>query len=191
MADSIFIPELRGSNETAHPRKLAAVAPHPIRSRALRKTGCVEDAVEFAPDVRLTYALERSSETHSPRALYQHGSLRIQIPPAEADNWANTDRVGISGGEGIRIAVEKDFKCMHGDSERRRRRVSESARRHAPINGIGRRESSALRRVVRNRPWSCDVLVPFSSGLTAEPDQTDTYHEIFSPMDFACRNCSR
>src|SRR5579863_1095864 len=25
--------------------------------------------------------------------------------------------------------------------------------------------SSALRRVVRNRPWSCDVLVPFSSGL--------------------------
>ncbi len=81
------------------------------------EAGRVEDAVEFAPNVRLTYALERSSETHSPRALYQHGSLRVQIPPAEADNWANTDRVGISGGEGIRIAVEKDFKCMHGDSE--------------------------------------------------------------------------
>jgi hypothetical protein len=81
------------------------------------EVGRIEDAIEFSPDVRFAYALERSSDAGSPRALYQHGSLRVQIPPAEADNWANTDRVGISGGEGIKIAVEKDFKCMHGDTE--------------------------------------------------------------------------
>lgn len=77
--------------------------------------GRIEDGIEFAPNVRFTYALERSCDVPSPRALYQDGMLRIQIPRAEADDWSGTDRVGISGGEGVSVAVEKDFKCMHGD----------------------------------------------------------------------------
>jgi hypothetical protein len=79
--------------------------------------GHIEDAVEFAPNVHFTYSLDRSGDTRSLRALYQDGALRIQVPWAEADNWVGTDQVGISGGEGVRIAVEKDFKCMHGDEE--------------------------------------------------------------------------
>jgi len=79
--------------------------------------GRIEETIEFAPDIRFTYTLERCSEAGSPRALFQNGWLRVQIPPAEADDWAGTDRVGISGGDTIAIAIEKDFKCMHGDAE--------------------------------------------------------------------------
>jgi hypothetical protein len=79
--------------------------------------GHLEDAIEFAPNARFTYSLERSGDARAPRALYEVGRLRIQVPRTDADQWVNTDQVGISGGEAIAIAVEKDFKCMHGDSE--------------------------------------------------------------------------
>jgi hypothetical protein len=79
--------------------------------------GHLEDAIEFAPNARFTYSLERSNDAGAPRALYEDGRLRIQVPSAEADEWAGTDRVGISGGESVAIAIEKDFKCMHGDRE--------------------------------------------------------------------------
>jgi hypothetical protein len=80
------------------------------------KTGFFEDSIEFSPGVRLTYALESSSTIHSPQAVYRDGSLRIQVPHQAGLEWATTDRTGISGGDHLSIAVEKDFQCVHGDA---------------------------------------------------------------------------
>ena len=79
------------------------------------KTGCLEDSIEFSPGVRLTYALESCNSVASPQAIYQNGSLRVQVPRQAGFEWATTDRTGISGGDHIAIAVEKDFQCLHGD----------------------------------------------------------------------------
>ena len=78
------------------------------------KTGCYEDAIEFSPGVRLTYALEASTSIQSPRAIFQNACLRIQVPRQSGLEWATTDRTGISGGEQVSITVEKDFQCLHG-----------------------------------------------------------------------------
>lgn len=79
------------------------------------KIGCFEDTIEFSPGARLTYALESSSSIQSPKAIYRDGSLRIQVPREAALEWATSDRTGISGGDQVRITVEKDFQCLHGD----------------------------------------------------------------------------
>jgi len=122
MAVLTSIQELRESNETAGlPMKLR------IQGNALRlrlnqaevaqfsKTGFFEDSIEFSPGQRLTYALESSSSIRSPQAVYTNGSLRIQVPREAGMEWATTDRTGISGGDHLSIAVEKDFQCLHGD----------------------------------------------------------------------------
>jgi hypothetical protein len=88
------------------------------------KTGFVEDSVQFAPGTSFSYALESMSKLSAPQALFSDGWLRVQIPGADATNWACSDRVSISGdqplesGKSLAILVEKDFQCLHGGDER-------------------------------------------------------------------------
>ena len=83
------------------------------------KTGWLEEAVEFAPGASFTYALESLSGVFAPRAVYQSGSLRIQIPTSAAHQWITTSQVGIEGdqaisqGKQLSILIEKDFQCAH------------------------------------------------------------------------------
>jgi hypothetical protein len=83
------------------------------------KTGWLEEAVEFPHGASLAYGIESLSSLASPRAVYQNGTLRIQVPSGTADEWITTDRVGISGeqplsgGKQLSILIEKDFKCIH------------------------------------------------------------------------------
>jgi uncharacterized protein DUF7009 len=85
------------------------------------KTGWLEESIEFAPGASLAYSLESLSSLASPRAVYQNGSLRIQVPCSMANEWSTTDRVGIaaeqplSNGKQLTIAVEKDFQCIHSE----------------------------------------------------------------------------
>lgn len=87
------------------------------------KTGFVEDSVQFAPGISFAYALESLSSLSSPQALYENGWLRVQIPAAEATDWARSDRVGISGDQlvdsskRLTILIEKDFQCVHGERD--------------------------------------------------------------------------
>ena len=83
------------------------------------KTGFVEDCMEFAHGASFAYALESLSSLSEPRAAYQNGCLRIQIPSAAATEWVTTDCVGVSGeqplssGKQLSILIEKDFQCLH------------------------------------------------------------------------------
>ena len=83
------------------------------------KTGWLEESVEFARVTSLTYGLESLSSLAAPRAVYQNGTLRIQVPSSAANEWITTERVGISceqplsDGKQLSILIEKDFKCLH------------------------------------------------------------------------------
>ncbi len=82
------------------------------------KMGFYEDAIEFSPGARLTYALESSSGVSALRAIYRDGSLRIQVPHKAGLEWATSEQTGISGGDHLSITIEKDFQCLHGDGAR-------------------------------------------------------------------------
>lgn len=85
------------------------------------KTGWLEEGIEFTPGATLRYALESLSSIQSARAVYQNGSLKIQVPCQAAHEWITTDLVGISGeqplsdGKRLDIAIEKDFQCVHSE----------------------------------------------------------------------------
>src|ERR1700677_4303158 len=88
------------------------------------KTGFVEDAVQFAPNSRLSCAPRSMSNLAAPKAVFCNGWLRIQVPGADATDWVRSDRVGISGdqplesGKCLSILIEKDFQCLHVDEAR-------------------------------------------------------------------------
>lgn len=83
------------------------------------KTGWLEDTVEFAPGAVWSYGLESLSSLAAPRAVYQNGSLRIQVPAVDAKQWIASDQVEIQAEQPVRdgkhlsILIEKDFKCIH------------------------------------------------------------------------------
>lgn len=86
------------------------------------QAGRVEDVVDFGNGSLLSYAIEMSS-TEAPRARLLDSLIRIELPEADAGEWARTDRIGISGeqmleaGKRLSILVEKDFQCLHGEHE--------------------------------------------------------------------------
>jgi hypothetical protein len=88
------------------------------------KTGFVEDSVQFAPGVSFAYTLESSSSIPAPRASFQNGWLKFQVPAAVGMEWFTTDRVSISAdqplesGKLLSILIEKDFQCLHADVTR-------------------------------------------------------------------------
>jgi hypothetical protein len=83
------------------------------------KTGWLEEAIEFAPGVALVFSLESLSSVPAPRAHYQNGALKIQVPSSIANAWVTSDEVGMEGeqpiahGKRLAILIEKDFQCVH------------------------------------------------------------------------------
>jgi hypothetical protein len=85
----------------------------------LSREGSVRATVSFPGGASLEYALETSSMTGQPRANYSSDRLVVQIPQAEARQWAQTEQVSISaaqplgdGDRSLSILVEKDFACL-------------------------------------------------------------------------------
>ena len=83
------------------------------------KTGKVEEIVEFGFEKKyLGYQLHRSTDDERIGAKFEDNLLCISVSKKEADNWLNSDRVGIEamqrigGGRSLRILVEKDFACL-------------------------------------------------------------------------------
>jgi len=89
----------------------------------LAEVGRVENAVEFGTNGKLSYSVEATPGLESARAVFVNGDIRVEVPAGAAREWAATDRVEISGEQRGRddrrlsILVEKDFKCIHKDSE--------------------------------------------------------------------------
>ncbi|MEM6841551.1 MAG: hypothetical protein AAF632_04950 [Bacteroidota bacterium] len=70
-----------------------------------------------------TYSLH--VHTDNPTVTVQHKpqGIRVSIPSKLAQNWVSTDEVGIEeqialyNGEKLQVLIEKDFRCLHRDSQ--------------------------------------------------------------------------
>ena len=83
------------------------------------KTGKVEEIVEFGFEkAYLGYQLHSSPDDVRIEAKFEDDLLCITIPKKEADNWVNSERVGIDAvqeigdGRSLHVLVEKDFACL-------------------------------------------------------------------------------
>lgn len=66
----------------------------------------------------LTYGLRVSATSEVITAEFDGSSIVVLIPEKEANDWANSDVVGVESmqpighGRSLRILVEKDFACL-------------------------------------------------------------------------------
>lgn len=84
----------------------------------LAKEGLIEDGVHFPTGQSLRFAVEIASENTALEALLEAHSLRLQLPRAAAQNWIQSQEVGLShaielqDGEQLHLLIEKDFSCL-------------------------------------------------------------------------------
>lgn len=86
---------------------------------AFAADGSVAETIEFGlnPDDCLIYALEKSS-AQTIGADFRNGKITIFVPRTQAENWTNTNEIGIEAeaeignGKTLKILIEKDFACL-------------------------------------------------------------------------------
>lgn len=82
--------------------------------------GQLEETIEFGilPNEKLIYALVASDKVIEIGSKYDSGKIAIIIPKTIADEWINTEKVGIGGehildkNKTLSILIEKDFVCL-------------------------------------------------------------------------------
>ncbi len=81
--------------------------------------GKIEEIVEFGIAMpSLSYRLEKNGEADTVSASFEDNCLKISVPKTAAEEWVNSERVGIESAQPIsdnnvlRILVEKDFACL-------------------------------------------------------------------------------
>ncbi len=79
--------------------------------------GYVEDAIHFAGNTRMTYAMQ-VSDVPSLSATMENCTITVHLPKDLAKTWVETEQVGfeahqpLDSGESLYILVEKDFQCL-------------------------------------------------------------------------------
>ena len=82
----------------------------------------LEESVNFGSN-KLVYALSSLEKPEVLSVNYENNKITLHLPPAVADEWANTERVGVeseielSDGKKLYILLEKDFKCLDNTME--------------------------------------------------------------------------
>lgn len=86
---------------------------------AFAETGAVEETIEFdlTANKKLVYRVEQAA-VETVRADFADGKITISVPASQAENWAETNQIGIKteqdlgGGKALKILIEKDFACL-------------------------------------------------------------------------------
>ncbi|HEY7087874.1 MAG TPA: hypothetical protein VH518_07265 [Tepidisphaeraceae bacterium] len=81
----------------------------------------LQESTPLAPQ-SLRYSLTTSNDTNVARARFADGVLEVMLPLSAVHDWAESDEVGltqqISSEAGVlRLLVEKDLECLHGEAE--------------------------------------------------------------------------
>jgi hypothetical protein len=87
--------------------------------------GRLEESTQFTPAASdlFTYVVEKASPCSEVRAWRSDGQIGVTLPDDLVRAWAKTDQVAIEHsqpvGEGavLRIAVEKDYRCLHSQKD--------------------------------------------------------------------------
>ena len=74
------------------------------------EVGSVHETLEF-PTGRFVYALE-SADVPSITASYDDHCMRVMVPRPMVHQWATSDQIGLTAGDGLKILIEKDFTCL-------------------------------------------------------------------------------
>jgi hypothetical protein len=86
--------------------------------KQLQENGFVTERIQFASSQILIYKLQISDEIKEISAQFQANEITIKIPQIEAENWINTNQVGlqkeqkIDDEQTLQILIEKDFVCL-------------------------------------------------------------------------------
>ena len=85
--------------------------------RRLAEEGRVEERTEFGPGTRPLVYEVLAIDVPAISATFEDGRITVGVPRTLARQWAADDRVGIegaqpTGGEPLRILIEKDFECL-------------------------------------------------------------------------------
>lgn len=79
--------------------------------------GVIKETTDFGDDNHFTYVLQRAFEPRL-KATFKNNILMLLVPEALADEWTDTDKVGIEDSEGpLTLLVEKDFRCLENVAE--------------------------------------------------------------------------
>lgn len=91
----------------------------------LATEGILEEVTEFGPgSQRFGYTVHATFQEPSVTARFADGRLVVRVPAIQLHQWAHGDhvsieasqRIGDDGYEELRILIEKDFECLHGDN---------------------------------------------------------------------------
>ncbi len=87
------------------------------------RTGTIGDKVRFGLEVdEFGYFLETTREGGF-SASFTDGMIVIRVPASDADSWANSDDVSLSGTfvadehTEVKILIEKDFVCLNAHND--------------------------------------------------------------------------
>lgn len=83
----------------------------------LHEHGSVSEKIRFAPQNALDYSIDVSEQAKEITAHFKDGDIKIEIPKALANEWIETEQIGleneqiIDGNLRLKIVLEKDFSC--------------------------------------------------------------------------------
>lgn len=87
------------------------------------RKGVIGDKVSFGLRVdEFSYSLEKTTEDGF-SACFSDGKIVVRVPASDADNWANSDDVSLSGTfradeqTELKILIEKDFVCLNAHND--------------------------------------------------------------------------
>jgi hypothetical protein len=87
------------------------------------RKGVIGDKVSFGLRVdEFSYSLEKTTEDGF-SACFSDGQIVVRVPASDADNWANSDDVSLSGTfradeqTELKILIEKDFVCLNAHND--------------------------------------------------------------------------
>lgn len=90
---------------------------------SLSKEGLVEESVNLGNQTVFKFGLTIRENIATLQATLKDNYLNISIPSDEADQWINSNQVGIevrhpiSENEQLHLLIEKDFPCAHRPQE--------------------------------------------------------------------------
>ena len=104
----------------------------------LSKEGLVEESVNFGNQIMFKFGLTIHSNIEQTVANLKDNYLNISLPSELANQWINSNRVGIeinhpiSENEQLHLLIEKDFPCAHRPEEDKSDTFTELAAENQP-----------------------------------------------------------